>query len=78
MWFTNQRIHVLAVRSCSNYIMADICVQYNETWSVWITVLYKLKLQVNMYPFISAFNGKHASSLRAYVYHVGPTPSGVK
>ena len=34
------------------------------------------KLQVNVYPFISAFNGKHASSLRAYVYRVGPTPSG--
>lgn len=31
-----------------------------------------------MYRFISAFNGKHASSLRAQVYHVGPTPSGVK
>ena len=31
-----------------------------------------------MHPFISAFNGKHASSLRAYVYYVGPTPSGVK
>ena len=31
-----------------------------------------------MYPFISAFNGKHASSLRAYVYYVGPTPSEVK
>ena len=41
--------------------------------NILITVLYKLKLEVNMYPFISAFNGKHASSLRAYVYYVGLT-----
>ena len=76
MWFTNQRIYVLAVRSCSNYIMADICVSIMKL--CMNNCVIQAKLQVNMYPFISAFNGKHASSLRAYVYYVGPTPSGVK
>ena len=29
-----------------------------------------------MYPYFSAFTCKHASVLRAEVYHVDPTPDG--